>query len=46
MRQVLTTAAEVCGLGLVVAGVWLVFVPAALMVAGLGLVALSWGASR
>lgn len=46
MRDLVTTAAELAGLGLIVAGVWLMFMPAALIVAGVGALALSWGASR
>jgi hypothetical protein len=44
--DLLTTGLEVAGLVLIVVGVWMVFVPAALMVAGIGLIALSFGASR
>lgn len=46
MRDLITTAAEVVGLGVIVAGVWLVFMPAALIAAGVGVLALAWGASR
>lgn len=46
VRDLITTAAEVVGLGVIVAGVWLIFMPAALIVAGAGVLALAWGASR
>jgi hypothetical protein len=36
------TLAEIIGFGLVVAGVWLLSVPAALIVAGLILLAVTW----
>lgn len=46
MRDLITSGAEIVGLAAVVAGVWMIFVPAALIVAGLGVLALAWGASR
>lgn len=46
MREVITTLLEVAGIGLVVAGVAFVFWPAALVVAGVGLIVVSRGVSR
>lgn len=45
-RALGTTALDVLGGGLVVFGVALVFVPAALVLAGVGVLAASWRASR
>lgn len=45
-REQVTTAIDVAALVLVIVGVWLIFVPAALIVAGTGLAAISWQASR
>lgn len=46
MREVVTTVLEVVGLGLIVAGVGFMFWPAALVVAGVGLILISRGVSR
>lgn len=46
MREVFTTVLELAGIGLVVAGVAFIFWPAALIVAGVGLVLVSRGISR
>ena len=46
MRNAVTSGVEVVALGLIVAGTWLIFMPAALIVAGFGLGALAYGASR
>jgi hypothetical protein len=46
MRDLLTTGLELVALGLIVAGVWLIFVPAALIVAGGGLLAMSYVETR
>lgn len=45
MRKHLTTALDVAGAGLIVAGVALVWVPAAIMLAGVALLLISWRAS-
>lgn len=45
MRKWLTTALDICGAALIVAGVALVWVPAACVVAGAGLLVISWRAS-
>lgn len=41
-----TTLVDVAGAGLIVAGVALIFVPAAFIVAGVALLAISWNISR
>lgn len=46
MRAWITTALDLVGAGLVVAGVALLSVPAAFIVAGAALLAISWRASR
>lgn len=46
MREVVTTVLELVGIGLIVAGVALVFWPAALVVAGVGAIFVSRGMSR
>jgi hypothetical protein len=46
MRDLLTTGLELVALGLIVAGVWLIFVPAAFIVAGAGLLAMSYVETR
>ena len=46
MRAWVTTILDVVGAALIVAGIALVFVPAALAVAGLACLAISWRASR
>lgn len=46
MRAWLTTVLDVLGAVLVVAGVALVYVPAALAVAGVACLAISWRGSR
>lgn len=46
MRAWLTTILDVLGAGLIVTGIALVYVPAALAVAGLACLAISWRASR
>lgn len=45
-RNTLTTIAELVGVVSIVAGVAMLFVPAAFIVAGISLVALSWAANR
>lgn len=42
----LTTALEVAGVASITAGVGLIWLPAAFIVGGLGMIALSWGISR
>lgn len=44
--QIVTTLLEIIAAALVVFGVWLMFPPAAFVVAGLSLLAMSWGVSR
>lgn len=46
MRKQLTTALDVAGAALIVAGIALVWVPAAFIVAGAGLLLISWRASQ
>lgn len=46
MRKQLTTALDVAGAVLIVAGIALVWVPAAFIVAGAGLLLISWRASQ
>lgn len=46
MRKYFTTALDVVGASLIVAGVALVWVPAAVVLAGTGLLLISWRASR
>lgn len=46
MRNVLTSVTELVAAGLVVAGVALLFIPAALMVAGILLGVFSWRMAR
>lgn len=46
MRKWLTTALDLCGASLIVAGVALIWVPAAFLVAGAGLLLISWRASQ
>lgn len=41
-----TTLLELLGVGVAVAGVWLIYVPAALILGGLAMVALAWAADR
>jgi hypothetical protein len=45
MRRYLTTLLDLAGVSAIVGGVYLVSLPAALIVAGLGLLAMSWRAS-
>lgn len=42
MRDLLTTALELLGLASVVAGAWLVYLPAGLVTLGVSLLALAW----
>lgn len=42
MRDAVTTALELLGMAAIVAGVWLIYFPAALIVAGACLFALAW----
>lgn len=42
VKSALTTSLELGGLGLLVAGAWLIFVPAAFLVAGAGCLAIAW----
>ena len=46
MREILTTAMEICGGVLVCVGVGLVFVPAGIVFAGVGLILTGWLVSR
>lgn len=46
MRKQLTTALDVAGAALIVGGIALVWVPAAFIVAGAGLLLISWRASQ
>ena len=46
MRPWVTTVLDVAGAALIVTGIALVFVPAALAVAGVACLAISWRASR
>lgn len=46
MRKWLTTALDLAGAMLIVAGVALVWMPAAFIVAGAGLLLISWRASQ
>lgn len=46
MKQALTTGLELAGMALVVVGVWMIFIPAAFIVAGACSLALAYGASR
>ncbi|MBU3994787.1 MAG: hypothetical protein KKF42_03260 [Actinobacteria bacterium] len=45
-RETVTTVLDVAGIGLVCGGVAAMFWPAALILAGLALLAVSWRASR
>lgn len=46
MRDIATTLLELAGFGLVIVGVWMLFVPAAFIVAGVGAILLGWRFSR
>ncbi len=46
MRKLVTTALDLAGAGLIVAGIALVWVPAAFVAAGVGLLLISWRASE
>ena len=46
MRDIATTILELAGFGLIVAGVFMVFIPAAFIVAGAGAIVLGWRFSR
>lgn len=46
MRPWLTTIFDLLGASLIVIGIWLVFIPAALVVAGLACLLISWRATR
>lgn len=45
MRRILTTSLDLAGVSAIVAGVYLVSLPAALIVAGIGALVISWRAS-
>jgi hypothetical protein len=42
VRRILTTLLELVGVALIVAGIWLLSVPLALMAAGIGLIGISY----
>lgn len=46
MKKHLTTALDVAGSALIVAGVSLIWIPAAVILAGVGLLLISWRASQ
>jgi hypothetical protein len=46
MMERITTVLEVAAIGAVVAGTWLIWMPAGLIVLGLCLFALSWSLNR
>lgn len=46
MRPWVTTVIDIAGAALIVTGIALVFVPAALVVSGVACLAISWRASR
>jgi hypothetical protein len=46
MREMLTTAMEICGGVLICVGIGLVFVPAGIVVAGVGLILTGWLVAR
>lgn len=45
MHRILTTLLDLAGASAIVAGVALIYIPAALIVAGLAVLAISWRAS-
>jgi hypothetical protein len=46
MKAILTTAVEVAGIGLIAGGLWMIYVPAALIFAGAAIVGISVWANR
>jgi hypothetical protein len=46
MRERITTIAEAVGASLIVAGVGIVSIPAALIAAGIALIVISWAANQ
>ncbi|WP_181036360.1 hypothetical protein [Arthrobacter sp. B1805] len=46
MKQAITTVLDLCGIALLVAGIALIYIPAAFLAAGMGLLAISWRASK